>query len=198
MRDCAPRFILVLCGLVIWTASNAADQVATAIGNCNVVVNAKEASRVEITNNCSAETAAALEALLQKERAARLALAASVAPRTLSQAQRTHLIAALKTGKGMMVRVIRLGDAEAGSFADELVEALQQAGVEVVVPSIGMMGSSSPMNGLFLSLNRASNKASVLEHAFSRAGVAVVMRDHPINGVDAELLVGYRPLGVIK
>lgn len=173
----------------------AADQIATAIGNCNVVVNASGQSRVEVTSNCNKETAADLQKQLNKERTERTALGESVAPRTLSVSQRKSLVASLSSIKSLRLRVIRLGDAEAGAFADSWIETLRQAGAEVEVRRVGMMGSNAPTNGLFLTLNPDSPISLGISEALRKAGVTFSFRKSSVDQVDAELLVGYRPLG---
>lgn len=81
------------------------------------------------------EHSTALELTLEKERIERLRLEARLAPRHLTAAQRTALVAAIQPYRGQVVEVVAmLGDGESEDFAREFVPLFRQAGWVLLGP----------------------------------------------------------------
>jgi hypothetical protein len=137
-----------------------------------------------------------LEAAQQRERAAKAErqleeLRARTEPRRLSASQRETIVSELRQFSGTSLSIVRLGDAEAGTFADDLIAVLKAADWSLSISLVGLMGM--PQYGVVLDFkgNRPSPAMAALMAAFGKVGIPV-----PGRGPAAEdtLLIGLKPV----
>jgi hypothetical protein len=107
-----------------------------------------------------------LSIALEKEQADRLKLEGKLASRHLTQEQRIAIIASLKAeGSRFIIVTTKLGDREAGQYADELIAALEEAGAFLTKNVAGTI--SPPIYGVIISpredtfLSRALDAAKI-------------------------------------
>jgi hypothetical protein len=181
-----------------------------AISNRQAALIATTGERVAVADEkaakASAEAAAAneragkleLEAAQQRERAARaekdlVDLQQRVAPRRLSADQSATIVSALRTQPNAL-HIIRLGDSEAGTFADDLIAALRTAGWNVSVTGIGTM--SPPRYGLVYLRGRSTAippAVEALRNVLQRAGITMSADDGSGPNGSSALLIGLKP-----
>ena len=114
------------------------------------------------------------------------------APRRLSPDQRASIVAALLKARGEWLHVVRLADAEAGRYADDLVAAFQEAGWNIRITSAG--GIVPPPYGvIYTAGGTAPLSAEALLAGLKAAGIAVAISDRPM-GPGPGLLVGLKPV----
>jgi hypothetical protein len=167
---------------------------------------AAEASRgaakalVDAASASARAGAVELEAAQQRERAAKAErelteLRHRIAPRRLSAEQRASIVASIRSTPAQ-IGIVRLGDAEAGVFADDLVAALREAGWTVQVAFVGM--TAPPRYGLSVHAQSATAippAVSGLVAALKRLGLPVVVSPERLGpNMEEGLFVGLKPV----
>jgi hypothetical protein len=131
---------------------------------------------------------------LEKERVERLLLEASIAPRRLSNHQRSSFISALRAApQPLTIEFTVIGDQEAALYGDAIGAALEAAKVQGKMNRIGMM--VPPPYGVLLTLRNGSPKSLAIKAAFEIAQIPVTSSFADIGTFDAKVLVGLRPIG---
>lgn len=160
------------------------EKAATAQANA-----AKANERAESIRKINLE----LQKRLEAERIERLRLEASIAPRQLSEQQRTTLVRLLIASQPLQIHFTEIGDQEAGHYGRLILAALEDAGVKIAATHIGIM--APPRYGVVLILSRGNPKAFAIKNAFEVARIPVESSFSDINEFDAKVFVGLRPLG---
>ncbi len=142
---------------------------------------------------------------LEQEKQKRLELARTLAPRFLTSRQRAALVASLRLHAGAGISIIRLGDAEAGQYADQIIGAFVDAKWHVHLSYIGTLSppvygvlckepsqESDPVGGAVHSLGEA------VHSSFFKAGIPHALEiDHAGPSLnEVQLLIGLKPLNV--
>lgn len=175
--------------------------VATERGTADANKRAAEAG--EGTAKALAEAAATnerankleIEAARQRERAAKaehdlLELQQRLAWRRISPKEHVAFVAALKPFAGSIVEVTKIGDSEAGQFADDIVSVFIEAGWGVQRNFVGI--DSPPTYGLRCSINEGSPAGKALA-AILRALPTVSVAHAASSAVVAQVFVGLKP-----
>jgi hypothetical protein len=136
-----------------------------------------------------------LEAAQQRERAAKaehdlLELQQRLAWRRVSPKEYSAFVAALKPYQGSAVEVTKLGEAEAGQFADDLIKMLTDAKWNVSLNISGYV--SPPPYGLKCLVNDATPAGKALAAILKSLPTATV-ESNPKLPTTATILVGLRP-----
>lgn len=136
-----------------------------------------------------------LEAAQQRERAAKaerdlLELQQRLAWRRVSQKEHGEFVAALKPFAGSVVEVTKLGEAEAGQFADDLFKMLTDAKWKVSLDSSGYV--SPPPYGLQCIVNDTTPAGKALAAILKSLPTATVASNPKLPTV-ATIIVGLRP-----
>ncbi len=150
----------------------------------------KEAGEARKAAGKAIERAAIAEENTEKEKFARLKLEERFAWRRISSKDHDALVAALESHAGATVEVTKLGDMEAGVFADDLIKTLRDSGWLVTVNFAGMM--APPPYGLQCSINENLPAGKLLSVAFKSLPTAAIAPD-PNLPVVARILVGLKP-----
>lgn len=88
----------------------------------------KEAGEARKAAGEAMERAAALEKQAEAERLARMKIEERLAWRRIGPKEHSVFVAALKPFAGSTVEITKLGDSEAGQFADDIIGILAEAG----------------------------------------------------------------------
>ena len=136
-----------------------------------------------------------LEASQQRERAAKaerdlLELQQRLAWRRISPTEYSEFVAALKPFAGSAVEVTKLGEAEAGQFADGLLKMLTDSKWNVSLNMIGYV--SPPPYGLQCVVNETTPAGKALASILKSLPTAIV-KSNPKLPIVATILVGLRP-----
>jgi hypothetical protein len=151
---------------------------------------AKANERAELLRQSNLE----VQRQLEKERIERLRLEASIAPRRLSDGQRSVLISALRAApQKLQIDFEVIGDQEATAFGESILSALNEAGVQGSANRIGM--NAIPVYGVVLTLSEGNQKSLSIRTAFEKAKIPAVVTFSNVGRFDAKILVGLRPLG---
>jgi hypothetical protein len=131
----------------------------------------------------------------QQERAAiaekaLMELQERLAHRRIDPSQHAKLVAVLQPFAGSVVALTKLGDSEAGTFADSIISVLTDARWHVNLTMVGTM--SPPIYGLQCSINEQSQAAKTLAVAMRGLPTAVIISD-PSLPIIANLIVGLKP-----
>lgn len=114
--------------------------------------------------------------------------------RNLTQKQKDIFYKYLKQFNGQSVHVIKLGDQEAGLFADEIIRMFISLGIKVDLTTIGMI--APPKYGIYIASNKPSILLGYVLTAFSEAGLSystdIGGGDH-VNRDNVNILIGLRP-----
>jgi hypothetical protein len=142
---------------------------------------------------------------LEEEKQKRLEIERILAPRFLTSRERATLVASLRLHAGAGISVVRLGDAEAGQYADQIIGAFVDAKWHVHLSYIGTL--SPPVYGVLCKepsqesdpVGRAVHSLGEAVHSsFFRAGIPHVLEiihsGPSLNEV--QLLIGLKPLNV--
>lgn len=136
------------------------------------------------------ERARTLEVIAERLKKQNLELEQRLAHRRISPGQHDKFVAALRPYAGSIVALTKLGDLEAGTFADDILSVLADAGWRVNLTTIGIMGP--PRYGLECLINDQSQAGKSL---------ITVMRELPTASIEssphlpmiANIIVGLRP-----
>lgn len=143
----------------------------------------------------SAGQVSTLQTDLEHERSKRERIEHRMVPRSLTPEEQQRLVATLRqTPRPVNVKILRLGDQEAGAYADDIISAMRQGGATVQVSTVGMM--APPQYGILITVRVGDPKASAVSAAFARAGIQaqVYAPDQPLpTPFDAQILVGLKP-----
>src|SRR6266568_506039 len=149
----------------------------------------KESESIRLDTAKAVERAANAEREAEKERLARIMIEERLAARRISPEQHRELVAVLNPYRGSSVELEKLGDLEAGRFADDIVLALKDSGWNVVVSLSGIV--SPPVYGLHCAVNE-SPAGKALGAAFRRLPTAQV-NSLPRLPISAQIIVGLKP-----
>src|SRR5579862_5195029 len=135
---------LVLIGFLVafWTGSIrerytngrlSQNAVATAAAQALAATANEGAAKANERSESLRQSNLELQRQVESERIERLRLEATIAPRKLSSDQRTALVAAFsRLPRPVHIGITRLGDSEAGPYADAIVNAAAAAGIQAV------------------------------------------------------------------
>lgn len=156
------------------------------------VANESAASANERTEQLR-QTNLEVQRQLERERAERLHLEASIAPRRVSDKQRLSLISALRVASPLQIHFIRLEDQEAFIYASAIVLALQDAHVQLSMETYALV--TPPTFGVEITLPNENQKSLAIRAAFEKAGIPAAFSFGDTGTYDARISVGLRPLG---
>jgi hypothetical protein len=159
-----------------------AEQGVEKLKHENLLLSGSVAGLQEDASNAKARAANAERALLE--------LQERLAHRRIDPSQHARLVALLLPFAGSTVTLTKLGDPEAGRFADDIISVLSDARWNVNLKIIGMM--APPVYGLRCSINGQSEAGQSL---------AKVIGELPTSSVDfspslpkvADITVGLKP-----
>ena len=138
------------------------------------------------------ERATGLQRALEREKAERLKIQARLAPRRLLGEQRDTLVhALLNIPHPVVINLTKLGDKEAGAYAEDFILAFESAGVSGQASYVGMM--APPQYGVVVALNANDQKGLAIAAALKRAGIPFTSSVQPLGDVDATILVALKP-----
>jgi cell division protein FtsB len=135
------------------------------------------------------------DAAKQQERAAiaeraLLELQERLAHRRIGPSQHAKLVALLQPFAGSTVTLTKLGDSEAGAFADDIISVLTDARWHISLTIAGMI--SPPAYGLRCSINEQSQAGKALAMAMRGLPTATI-KSEPSLPIAAKLVVGLKP-----
>ncbi len=136
------------------------------------------------------ERAAEAERIAEEEGLARIKIEERLASRRIGQKQHAELVAALRPYRGAVVEVTKLGDFEAGQFADDILSVLAEAEWNVRLTVIGVY--APPRYGLTCVINDSTPAGKALVAAMRSLPTAAV-EAAPNLPVNARVLVGLKP-----
>jgi len=122
----------------------------------------------------------------------------SIKPRRISEEQRTRLMTLLSAAspKGLVGLGCVLGDAEGGTFAEQIDEVLKAAGWPTAGISQATYDGGNP-TGLFVLVKSASTapaRAAVLQRVFSEAGIQLpAYTKSNLDTDDVHIIIGTKP-----
>lgn len=129
---------------------------------------------------------------LEATRLAHAKLREALTPRSLSEAQKDRLLAALKAIPGPpQVRMIVLGDPEANAYGSALVKVIEAAGYGGQLQNVPAL--VPPLYGVHITVKPADPKGAALKYAFGAVPIPVVVSEGPVGDFDAEIVVGLQP-----
>lgn len=136
-----------------------------------------------------------LEASSQRARAAKaehdlLVLQQRLASRRIGANEHSALVASLKPFAGSTVEITRLGDSEAGQFADDLIQVFTESGWNLRTRRTGMI--APPAYGLSCSVNEESAAGKAVAAALRTLPTAHI-QSSPNLAIVARVLVGLKP-----
>jgi hypothetical protein len=143
--------------------------------------------------------AARLNELAEDERLTRVQIEERIAPRQLTNPQRSALVDALKRSptKGMVGLRCVVGDAEGFAFASQLDEALKAGGWPTTGVSQGAPGPGGNPVGLAIVVRSAAGAplyATALQRGFKSAGMDLSVAAEPsMRQGDVALVIGNKP-----
>ena len=173
------------------------NEAETATAKANAATATENAANANERTEVLRQSNLKVQSELDKERIERLRLEASIAPRRLSDHQRSSFIYALRSvPQPLTIEFNVIGDQEATLYGEAIVAALDAAGVQGSMNRIGMM--APPPYGVLLTLRNGSQKALAIKAAFEGAQIPVTSLFADIGTFDAKILVGLRPLGPHK
>lgn len=199
-------FVLVGTAGVFWTGGIrdryadervSRNEAETATAKSNAATANENAANANERTEAIRQSNLKLQSALEKERLERLRLEESIAPRRISDHQRSSFISALRASpQTLTIEVTVIGDQEATLYAEAIVAALNAAGVHRSMSWIGTV--SPPPYGISLTLRNGSRKSLAIKSAFDGAQIPVVSSFADIGVFDAKVLIGLRPLGPHK
>jgi len=204
--------ITVLATFLVWWSASKAQEAIQADANARIAAAQQATAKLENDNLIlrkefaavqkdasdarAAQQRVEIELAKQQERAAiaeraLLELQQRLEHRRISPVHHARFVAALRPYAGSTLALIKLGDLEAGTFADDILSVLADAGWRVNLTTIGVMGP--PKYGLQCSINDQSQAGKFL---------ASVMRELPTASIEsaphlpvvADIIVGLKPL----
>lgn len=151
----------------------------------------------EAANARAAQQRVETELARQRERTAiaeraLLELQQRVQPRTLTAEQYAALFNSLRSSGTHSIALTRLGDQEAGNYADQFIKAFSEAGWQLSLFRVGTL--SPPIYGIILRTQDRENSTVVaLLTAFYRAGITVSVEENAQNQSVTRIIVGLKP-----
>ena len=123
-----------------------------------------------------------------------LELQRKVNPRFLTKSQQAALIGGLRPYSGQPIVIVRLGDGEAGPYADEIISAFGEAGWIVQRNNIGTI--APPQYGIACSIIQPNAATDALIKAFKTAKIDLSVQQVPPaqNRPEVAILVGLKPV----
>jgi hypothetical protein len=136
-----------------------------------------------------------IEAAQQRERAAKserdlLTLQQRLAPRRINSTEHSIFVSALKPFAGATVEITKLGDAEAGQFADDIIAIFTEAKWNLQLTTVGSY--SPPPYGLQCAINQEKPAGKVLAAIAEKLPTAHIDSVPELPTV-ARILVGLKP-----
>lgn len=188
--------------LIVWMGNVKEEYLKLNVGSANAVAekaranaanaNIQAADANERTANMEKHNLE-LQASLERERSARLKLEAQIAPRSLATAQREALDKALSSApKPLTVKLILLGDQEAGMYGEQILSILQGAKIQVDIIKVGMY--TPPPYNIQITLQTNSVKSLSIKNAFEKANIPATFSFDNTSQFDAQILVGLKPI----
>jgi len=120
-----------------------------------------------------------------------LELQQRLAHRRIDKPTQDKLIGALRPFAGATVLVMKLGEAEAAAYADDVIAVLQGAGWVVRVSVAGVM--SPPPYGLICKIDESTKAGRALAASFQKLPTAEVVPTTIGPSLVANIVVGYKP-----
>jgi len=114
------------------------------------------------------------------------------APRALTDAQKTKLLAALKAIPGPpQVRIQTLSDPEASIYASEIVKIIESANY---LGQLQNMGNPTPApKGLRIIVKPGDARGAAIRYAFEAVKIPVIASEADIGAFDAQITIGTKP-----
>jgi hypothetical protein len=111
------------------------------------------------------------------------------APRALSEAQKTKLLAALKAIPGPpQVRIQTLSDPEASIYASEIVKIIESANY---LGQLQNMGNPTPApKGLRIIVKPGDTRGAAIRYAFEAVKIPIIASEADIGAFDAQITIG--------
>jgi len=120
-----------------------------------------------------------------------LELQQRLAHRRISKSDHDRLVASLLPFRGSVVRLTKLGDAEAAQYADDVLAILRDAGWSVQLSTSGVM--SPPRYGLEYTVDASTPAGKALAVALQKLPTVGVRAGALPPGVVGDVLVGLKP-----
>ncbi len=136
------------------------------------------------------QQAAESNKIAEEERLARVKIEERLASRRISSNYHSAFVAALKPFAGSIVEITKLGDFEAGQFADEIISVFAAAGWNRRLTTVGVY--SPPTYGVVCSINETSPAGKALAAILGKLP-NVQIRSAPELSIVATIFVGLRP-----
>jgi len=114
------------------------------------------------------------------------------APRSLTEAQKVKLLAALKAIPGPpQVRIQTLADPEASIYASEIVKIIENANY---LGQLQNVGNPSPVpKGLRIVVKPGDTRGAAIRYAFEAVKIPIVTSEADIGSFDAQITIGTKP-----
>jgi hypothetical protein len=111
------------------------------------------------------------------------------APRALSEAQKSKLLAALKAIPGPpQVRIQTLADPESSIYASEIVKIIESANY---LGQLQNMGNPTPApKGLRIIVKPGDTRGAAIRYAFQAVGIPIIASEGDIGNFDAQITIG--------
>lgn len=129
---------------------------------------------------------------LEQERQRTLELERKLAPRFLTASESAAVTRALRPYAGHEIRVMRLGDAEAGQYADQFIRAINAAGWNVDVTAVGIL--APPRYGVICDTSVQPDAATgALISILRKVGVGPIVYRTQILSPPPQLVIALKP-----
>jgi hypothetical protein len=114
------------------------------------------------------------------------------APRSLTESQKTKLLAALKAIPGPpQVRIQTLSDPESSIYASEIVKIIEGAGYPGQLQNLG---SPTPApKGVHITVKPGDARGAAIRYAFQAVNIPVTTSETDIGAFDAQITIGTKP-----
>jgi hypothetical protein len=114
------------------------------------------------------------------------------APRALTEAQKSKLLAALKAIPGPpQVRIQTLSDPESSIYASEIVKIIEGANY---LGQLQNMGNPTPApKGLRITVKPGDTRGAAIRYAFEAVKIPVITAEGDIGNFDAQITIGTKP-----
>lgn len=114
------------------------------------------------------------------------------APRSLTEAQKVKLLAALKAIPGPpQVRIQTLSDPEASIYASEIVKIIENANY---LGQLQNVGNPSPApKGVRIIVKPGDTRGAAIRYAFEAVKIPIVTSEADIGSFDAQITIGTKP-----
>ncbi len=116
----------------------------------------------------------------------------SSGPRSLTDAQKTRLLAALKAIPGPPnLDVLTLSDPEAAAYGDQFVRLIDQAGYRGQAKNIGLPNPAP--RGLHLTIKPGNARGTAIKYALEAVGIPVTVSAGDTGAFDIQMTIGLKP-----